>query len=155
MQVSLKSAVYLGTCVAINAYAAYSSPTRWVTAFAIGILTGTFLGHYGVRDAQKGYQPENSQRWDADKDKRVREKAVKFLADSMPRPLTTAINVLALGLISQRVQLPSGWNPLIGTLICAYATFEFGLHVGMLFQLDVLRRDQDPKIQELLADTVI
>jgi hypothetical protein len=157
MHVSLQSTVYLGTCVAINAYAAYSNPTRWITAFAIGVLLGTISGRSELRAARDGYQPGNNMGMgcDAGKDREVRENAVKFLADSMPGLLTTAINLLALGLISQRVHLPSGWNPRIGTYFCDFAAFGFGTFVGALFQLDILRRDQDPKIQELLANTVI
>ncbi|HEY5259049.1 MAG TPA: hypothetical protein VIJ46_00250, partial [Rhabdochlamydiaceae bacterium] len=78
--------------------------------------------------------------------------AVKSLAGSMPGIVTTAVNLLSLGLISQRVQLPSGWNPRIGTYHCDLTAFGFGAYVGRLFQLDILRKDQDPKIQELLAN---
>ncbi len=157
MQVSLQSKVCLVTCVATNAYAAYSNPVRWITAFALGVLLGTIGGRANLRDAREGYQPGNNMGmgWDAGKDKEVREKAVKALTNSMPGLVATAINLLALGLISQRVHVPSGWNPRIGTYFCDFAALGFGTHVGMLFQLDVLRRNLDPGIQNLLAQTTI
>ncbi len=157
MRVSAQSIVCLGTCVAINAYAAYSNPVRWVTTFALGVLLGTGIGRSDLRAAREGHQPGNKmgQGWDAGKDQAIRENAVKSLASSMPGLAITAINLLALGLISQRVQLPSGWDPRIGTYFCDFAAFGLGGHVGELFQLDILRKNLDPKIQELLAQTII
>jgi hypothetical protein len=93
--------------------------------------------------------------WDAAKDKEVKEHAVKTLAHSMPGPVTTTINLLALGLISQRIHVPSGRNPQIGTYFCDFAALDFGADVGMLFQLDILRRDPAPEIQRLLSQTTI
>jgi hypothetical protein len=157
MHISAQSIVCLGTCVAINAYAAYSNPVRWITNFALGVLVGTFQGRSYLRAAREGHQPGNNQGlgFDAFRDRVVRENAVKSLANSMPNLLVTAINLLALGLISQRVQLPSGWHPLIGTVICNLAAIRFGAHVGKLFQLDILRNDPNPDIQELLAQRII
>jgi len=73
----------------------------------------------------------------------------------MPNLLVTAINLLALGLISQRVQLPSGWDPQIKTFFCAVAAGGFGACVGKLFQLDILQRDTNPDIKSLLDQTTI
>ncbi len=157
MQVSLQSTVYLGTCAAINAYAAYSNPVRWVSAFALGVLVGTERGRYYLSAARDGYQPGNNvgMAWNAFTDQEVKEKAVKSLTNSMPGLVLTALNSLALGLINKRVPLPSGWNPLIGVVICDVAVLGFGRSVGKLFQLDILRRNPDLEIQRLLAKTII
>ena len=157
MHVSLQSTVYLSTCVAINAYAAYSNPVPWVTTFVLGVLSGTCIGRFYLRAAREGYEPGNNVGfgWDSVKDREIRANAVGALAYSMPNLLLTAVNLLALGLISQRVQLPSGLDPRIGNFFCIYADAAFGMHVGMLFQLDILRKDPNPKTQELLAQTTI
>ena len=61
MHVSLQSKVYLGTCIAISAYNAYSNPVRWISGLAAGVLWGSFLGHSRLQDARKGHQPGNKQ----------------------------------------------------------------------------------------------
>ena len=157
MQVSLQSKVYLGTCVAIGAYNAYTNPTHWITVFAFGVLYGTLRGRSDLRTVREGFQTGNNygMGWTSSKDREVRENAVRSLTDSMPGLMVTALNLLALGLISQRIQWPSGWNPLLEVVICDVATYSFGVHVGTLFQLDILRRDQHPMIQKLLANAVI
>jgi hypothetical protein len=157
MHVSLQSTVCLGTCIAINAYAAYSNPVPWVTTFALGVLMGAYHGRSFLQAAREGHQPGNNQgqAFSALNDRVIRQNAVSSLANSMPGLVLTAINLLALGLISQRVQLPSGWDPVIGTIICNYAAVRFGNCVGELFHLDILRKDLDPKIQELLAQRII
>jgi hypothetical protein len=154
MQVSLQSTVYLGTCVAINAYAAYSNPARWVTCFALGVLAGTISGRPHLQAAREGNS--NSIVWDADRDQNIREHGVKSLTKHpMPNMLETVITLIALGLISQRDRLPSGWNPNIGFAIGAYAVFLFGSRVTNLYMLNILRRDQNLTIQELLNQTTI
>ena len=65
------------------------------------------------------------------------------------------INLLALGLISQRVQLPSGWNPRIEVVICSKPGFIFGLIAAAYFYLDKLQKDQNPKLQNLLKQAII
>jgi hypothetical protein len=59
MHVSLQSKVYVGTCVAVSAYAAYSDPVRWVTWYAIGVVVGAISGYSDLQDAIKEHQPEN------------------------------------------------------------------------------------------------
>jgi hypothetical protein len=156
MQVSLQSKVCIGTCVAVSAYAAYSNPVRWMTCYVVGVLAQMYLRHSDFQAAREGHQPENGLTWDADEDQTIREKAVKSLVDlSIPGKVMTAINLLALGVISQRIQLPSGWNPLIEAFICRGPVFTFGtLSVG-LFYLDKLQKDQKLEIRNLLAKTTI
>jgi len=157
MQVSLQSTVYLSVCTAINGYAAFSNPVRWITAFVLGVLVGTLHGRSHLRAAREGYQPGNTQGqgWDAIEDRTIREIAVASLASSMPGLVLTAIHLLALGFISKKIQLPSGWDPLIGVCFCDFASFYYGLRVGQLFQLDILQRDTNPDIKRLLAQTTI
>ena len=149
MHVSLQSKFYLGACVAIGAYNAYSNPVHWITSFAVGILAGTIMGRSDLLTARDGYQPGNSygMGWNKAKDKEARQNAVISLADSMPDLATTAINLMALGLISQKIQLPSR----VGSAIFCIAACYFGLDIGKLFQLEILRGSRDPYIQELLT----
>jgi hypothetical protein len=67
----------------------------------------------------------------------------------------TAVNLLALGLISQRVQWPSGWNPLIKKVICAEPGAVSGMITVGLFYLDKLRKSRNPMVQNLLTQTTI
>src|SRR4051812_33095412 len=107
MRVSAQSIVCLGTCAAINAYVAYSNPVPWVTTFALGVLMGTYYGGSDLRAAQDGYQSGNDMvlGLDPSKDQIIRRNVVNSLASPMPGLVLTAVNLLALGLISQRVQL--------------------------------------------------
>lgn len=149
MQVSLQSRIYLGTCVAINVYNAYANPVRWITAFALGVLSGTWTGRRDLYDAQYGQRPGNNlgMGWNATEDFRIRTTAVKSLANSMPGLLTTIIQLIAFGLISQRIPLPAGWDPRIGTFFCNCSDVLYGFTIGRLFHLDILIKDSDAKIQ--------
>jgi hypothetical protein len=150
MYVSLQSKVCLGACVVISAYAAYSNPARWLTSFAVGVLLGNFWGHSDLQAAREGHFG-----WGESKDRKVIANAVESLANSMPGLVTTAINLLALGLIWQRVELPSEWDSRMGNYFCNFAALAFGRQIGKLFQLDILRKDQDHQIQNLLDQATI
>jgi hypothetical protein len=63
--------------------------------------------------------------------------------------------LLALGLISQKIQLPSGWSPAIEAVIYNLSTINSGTTGAALFYLDKLQKDQNPKIQNLLSQTTI
>jgi hypothetical protein len=157
MHVSLQSKVYLGACVVIGAYNAYENPTRWITAFAIGVLAGTISGRSDLCAARDGHQPGNSlgMGWDSCRDQEIIKNAVTSLVNSAPGIFTTAINLLALGLISQKIQLPSNWNPKFKTYFCDFAALKFGYNVGKLFQLEFLCGIKTTEVQQLLADAVI
>src|SRR5260221_5743357 len=127
MRISLQSKVCLGTCVAISAYNAYSNPVRWISFLAGGVLWGMHVGNTNLNAAKKGFNlghfyatkdlPSNGfvKGWDEAKYQEVRKNAVTSLTNSMPGPVATAINLLALGLISQIVKLPCGLDPRLGT----------------------------------------
>lgn len=155
MQVSLQSKICLGTCVVVSAYAAYSNPMRWITLYALGTLVGVIKDFNTFNAAIKGHQPDKVDDWDAVKDQEIRENAVKSFTNSMPGIGWTVIHLLALGLISQRVQLPSGWHPLIEVVICSEPGFATGLIGAAFFYLDKLKKDQNPQIQNLLMQAII
>ena len=69
--------------------------------------------------------------------------------------MTTAINLLALGVISQIVQLPSGWNPGIEAAIYNQPAITSGAISAALFYLYRLQKEQDPRIQNLLEQAII
>ncbi len=157
MQISLQSKVYLGTCIAIQAYSVYSNPTRAITCLVLGLLLGTVQGRSELRAAREGHQPGNNMGmgWNEGTDQEVKERAVNALVNSAPGIYTAAINLLALGLLTQKVQIPTSWSPKWGTYFCDFATLNFGAVMGHLFQLDALRKIEDPYVQKLLANTVI
>lgn len=156
MRISLQSHICFFTCVAVCAYNAYANPVRWISFLACGVLFGALSGRSDIQTVREGYQPRNGFEWNKGKDYEIRENAVKSLTNSMPGLLTAAINLLALGLIYQIVKLPSGWDPRLGTICCDAAAMAFGWHVGMLMQLDILRKKNNhPLIQQHLKQTII
>lgn len=158
MRISLQSQICFFTCVAVCAYNAYADPVKWISFLACGVLFGALSGRSDLQTVREGCRPGNNQGfgWDQRKDYEVRENAVKSLTKSMPGLLTTAINLLALGLLYQIVKLPSGWDPRIGTLFCDAAAMAFGWHVGMLLQLDILRKQyHHPLLQKHLKQAII
>jgi hypothetical protein len=157
MHISLESKLYLGTCIVAGVYNAYQNPVRWITTFAIGLLIGTSSGRSDLKRARDGDQPGNNMGmgYDEVRDKEIKKEAVLSLASSMPGIVTTAINLLAFGLISKQIQLPSQINPQVGTYFCDFATWYFGYKVGRLFQLEALRGNTDSDIQKQLDQTTI
>jgi hypothetical protein len=153
MQVSLQSKVCLATCAAISAYAAYSNPARWVTWYVVSALAETIFCRSDFLAAKEGHKTEFRCMWGEDKE--IRQKAIKSLANSMPGLVTTAINLLALGVISQIVQLPSGWNPGIEAAIYNQPAITSGAISAALFYLYRLQKEQDPRIQNLLEQAII
>ncbi|HEX2578854.1 MAG TPA: hypothetical protein VHK67_00425 [Rhabdochlamydiaceae bacterium] len=157
MQVTLQTKIYFGACLAINIYNAYANPVRSITAFAFGVFAGTWMGQRNLYDAQNGHQTGNNlgMGWNSGQDLEIRKNAVDSLANSMPGLLTTAIQLVALGLITKKIQLPSGWDPRIGTYFCDFAALDLGYAVGNFFQLDILRKSTDRQLQKLLDQTTI
>lgn len=144
MQVSLQSAVCLTTCTLISAYSAYSNYLSWVSCFAFGIIWGYNMGQNAL------------EKLDNHPDAQQLNRAVKFLTNSMPDITVTAIHLVALGFISQRIQSPSELGIRLATIFCSgLASLAFGMNVGKLFQLDILRRSENPQIQELLKKAII
>jgi len=140
MQISLQSAVCFTTCAAVSAYSAYSDYLSWVSCFAIGIIWGYNMGQQAR--AKLDNQPDVQQ--------------LKCLTDSMPDMTVTAIHLIALGFISQRIQSPSELGIRLATIFCSgLASLAFGMNVGKLSQLDILRRSENPQIQELLKKAII
>jgi hypothetical protein len=155
MQVSLQSKVCLATCVAINAYDAYSNYASWVSFFVIGLLRGSYSGSADLQNARQGLDvAENHHHYKEYETRRWR--AVNSLTSSFANIEVTALNLLALGFISQRIQLPSGSVPQAAAFICrGLASLAFSWHVGRLFQLEILQKNQNPKIQKLLDQAII
>ncbi|HEX4840157.1 MAG TPA: hypothetical protein VFU89_06920 [Rhabdochlamydiaceae bacterium] len=153
MQVSLQSKFYFCACTAINAYAAFSNPIRWISFFALGVLSGALSGYYPRYYAQNAYDSRN--RFDQKFKASLGENPINLLTLWMPGLRQTAIHLLALGLLSQKIQLPPSWSPQIGRYFCDFAAYKYGFSIGLLYQFNILRKSPDPKIKALLDKTTI
>lgn len=159
MEISLKSTFYLGINVVIGAASLYKTPYpyHWLTGFAAGLLAGTFVSSYPLSKAKNGYVPGNNYGMGGDqqKDDEVRAEGIAHFANMMPGFVMTAINAVALAIITKAVQTFEPYGSRYESAITAGSAFTLGHTLGNLFSLDLLRRSKAPELEALLDDLVL
>lgn len=159
MQISFQSGVYLGLNAVIGALSIYNTTARdrWITAFAVGVLVGTIISGSALNSGLNGYNPGNSygMGWNINKDDKTREAGVSHLIDSVPGFFTTAVNTIALAVITKSTDLFEPYGSRYETVITGSSAFLLGYKLGHLFNLDRLRRSSDPNVTKFTAKAVI
>jgi hypothetical protein len=138
MRISSMSIVYLGINGAVGALNAYANPTRWIAAFAVGVLVGATRGKLAYDTTIHGKALRND-----------KFGGVQLLLNSMPGVITTIVNLFAMQL--RNFAAGSRLERYSGDLAAA----SLGLLFGQLLYLDKLRRSQSPQVMNKLKRAVV
>lgn len=140
---SITSLAVNGTIGLLNAYA---NPTRWIAAFAVGLLVGAFRGKKSYEAAIAHTTTRTSKFGDSSLSKRD---GLKTLTSSMPGLITTIFNVFALQM--RRLSPGSSVQRYSGDIAAA----ALGLAAGQLLFLNKLQSSKDPQIVKALKKETI